>query len=531
MDEELYKRYISGDKDAFEKIYEKYQNRIIYFVFRIVKDYSKAEEITQDVFLYLLNNKFDESVGSLKSYIYLIAKSKALNYLKNEKRRNEINQNNLYYEEEIYEKDILEKIIEKESQREVLKSIEMINEKYREALYLSKIEGLSYKEIAKALDISIYNVKNYIYRGNKELKNILTKKGYKIIIKNIIVFLVIIIFFSGFAYAVTKIYEKHKVNNQNIPTYLENVGENNMNKLWIGTFQLVWNEYSNNVISNKIEFEDGESILVDELNKQLFDVTMISESDYYIKVGITSEDLKKEIIHDINDKFGISKIPILNEISFKNEQNQKIYTLFALLFKKFNFIHPFDQLYPEQFSDDKMVKYFGINNASSEELNENVKILFYNNDKDFAVSLKTKENEEIIMYCNDDNKTFNELYNEIYKKESMYLENKNFSKNDEIKIPYITLDTTINYGELCGRAIKNTNIYISSAIQKVMFELNERGGNLKSEAALKDAYLSANDGSRYFYFNRPFVLFLKEADKQTPYFALKIEDTELLVEE
>lgn len=344
--------------------------------------------------------------------------------------------------------------------------------------------------------------------------------------------MIVIVLFSGVTYAVTRIYRKYRLSSsQTIPTFLDSIGENDFNKLWVGTFQLVWNEYSNNIIKSNIEFEDGESLLANELNKQLFNSSMISEKDYYVKVGITSPKLKEEIINDVNKKFGINDISLLNEISFENNQEQDIYTLFAILFKDFRFIYKFDQLYSDQFNNDEKVKYFGINNASSEELNENVKVLFYIDKEDYAVSLKTQDNEELILYCNNENESFDYLYKEILEKESNFVGNKIFSTNDEIKIPYINLDTTINYGELCGRAIKSTNKYISSAIQKVKFQLNERGGNLTSMSILKDAYLSANDGSRYFYFDKPFVMFLKEDDKSMPYFALKIDNAELLIKE
>ena len=43
----------------FDKIYEKYRNKIIYYIFKIINDYSKAEDLAQEVFVYILNNKFD----------------------------------------------------------------------------------------------------------------------------------------------------------------------------------------------------------------------------------------------------------------------------------------------------------------------------------------------------------------------------------------------------------------------------------------------------------------------------------------
>ena len=536
MDEKIYEQYLKGDKKAFERLYKKYQNKILYFILNIVKDYQKAEELTQDVFLYLLNNKFDKDVSSFKGYIYLVAKSKAFTYMKKERRREEIKEKTIEYNQINYENDLLEQIIEKESKNEILEAIRIMNSKYRDTIYLAKIEGLSYKEISTILDISIQDVKNYVHRGGKELKNILIKNGYRKsekMFKNIIVLLFVTMIISGVAYAVTKMYINNQNNQQFFPSFTNSIGENDINRIWVGTFQLVWNEYSNNIIRDKIQFVEGESQLADELNKQIFNKNMISDKDYYVKVGITSEKLKEEIMNDIKKKFKIENFSALNQINFRNDGNLESYTLYAVLYKNFNFIHPFNQLYSESFNNsDERIKYFGINNASSETLNDNVEVLFYNDNSDYAVSLKTMENEELILYCNNENESFDSLYHQLLEKENVYLGEKKLLKFDEIKIPYIIVDTIINYGELCGREIKNTNgKYIQNAIQNIRFELNESGGNLISEAILKDAYFSANLESRYFYFDKPFVLFLKESDKLNPYFALKIDNTELLVEE
>ena len=120
----------------------------------------------------------------------------------------------------------------------------------------------------------------------------------------------------------------------------------------------------------------------------------------------------------------------------------------------------------------------------------------------------------------------------MLEKSLLYEGEKEFNKDDELKIPYINVDTLINYGELCGKVIKNTGgLYIQNALQNVKFSLNEKGGNLMSEAILKDIYLSVAKNPRYFYFNDKFVLFLKEENKEQPYFALRVNNTDILVGE
>lgn len=286
------------------------------------------------------------------------------------------------------------------------------------------------------------------------------------------------------------------------------------------------------IMPNKtVEFEDGNSMLVDELNKKTFTKDMLSKDDYYIKVGQTSPKLKEEIKNELTQKFNINTSNVLDEIDFENDTNAIMgYTVYSMLMKNFEFLVPFDKLGGLRFNDSEgYVEYFGINNASDESLNQNVEVLFYNNQNDFAVKMKTKENEELILYMNDTYTSFNDMYNEIEEKSEKYLGDKTFNQSDELKVPYINVDTIINYDELCGKIIKDTDqMYISNAIQNVKFILNEKGGNLVSEAAVVSEYNSLAENARFFNFTKPFVLFMKEENKSKPYFSLKVDNVNIL---
>ena len=286
------------------------------------------------------------------------------------------------------------------------------------------------------------------------------------------------------------------------------------------------------IMPNKtVEFEDGNSMLVDELNKKTFTKDMLSKDDYYIKVGQTSPKLKEEIKNELTQKFNINTSNVLDEIDFENDTNAIMgYTVYSMLMKNFEFIVPFDKLGGLRFNDSEgYVEYFGINNASGESLNQNVEVLFYNNQNDFAVKLKTKENEELILYMNDTYTSFNDMYNEIEEKSEKYLGDKTFNQSDELKVPYINVDTIINYDELCGKIIKDTDqMYISNAIQNVKFTLNEKGGNLLSEATVVSEYNSLAENARFFNFTKSFIIFMKEENKSKPYFSLKVDNVNIL---
>lgn len=141
LDKELYNNYLNGEKEAFEFLYNKYKKRIEYFIFNIVKDYQKAEDIAQESFVYIMQNKMKEN-SSFKYYIYMVAKSRAINYINVEKRRNEISEKYLYNSIDSAEKDVLEFIVEEENKKEIMNAIEQLDEKYRNAIYLVNIETI-----------------------------------------------------------------------------------------------------------------------------------------------------------------------------------------------------------------------------------------------------------------------------------------------------------------------------------------------------------------------------------------------------
>lgn len=149
-DEELYYEYLNGNIDSFEKLYVLYRNRINNFIFNITKDYEASADITQEVFLYILKNPLKENY-KFKYYIYLIARSRAYSFISNKKRRQSLDEKYLMLDFDKIEKDACEIVIEKENYKQLNDAINMLDNKYKNAVYLSQIEGLSYKEVAEIL--------------------------------------------------------------------------------------------------------------------------------------------------------------------------------------------------------------------------------------------------------------------------------------------------------------------------------------------------------------------------------------------
>ena len=514
LDMKLYNEYLNGDKEAFELLYNKYKNKIQYFICNIIKDYQKAEDITQEVFIYILQNKVREDC-SFKYYIYLVAKSRAINYINMEKRHTDLNEKYVFPEAEEIQKDVSEIIIKEETKKELKEAIDKLDDKYKNAIYLTKIEELSYNETAQILDETIENTKVLVHRGKKELRKILLKKGFDEMNKSLKVILIVILvgaLLSGIVYAGTVIYNNYIKNNTNHnismnPSYQSTLDENTINNLWVGTLDLAWKELENQLGKERIDLEDGNLPIVDDLNSSTFTKDMLDSNDYNITVERT----------------------ITNGYKIDTSLN-----------KELHFLEVFDNFsndYTWTFGDsEEFIKYFGINNASSEEINKNIEVLFFNRNDDnsaksddFAVKLKTQEGDEIILYRTNENKNFDEYYKDIQEKTNAYTESREFTEDDELRIPYVRVNGMIAHNELYNKYIKDTNgLYFTDVIQNVNFYLNEKGCNLSSQVTMVTEYLGISEDARYCYFNDQFVIFMKEANSSQPYFALKVDNTDIL---
>ena len=530
LDIKLYNEYLNGEKSAFELLYNKYKDKIQYFVYNIVKDYQKAEDITQDVFIYVMQNKIKEGY-TFKYYLYLIAKSRAYNLINMEKRRTEINED-YYNKTEQIGQDVADIVTKNEKRKAIMSAIDMLDDRYKNAIYLVKIEELTYQETAQILGESVPNVKNLIHRGKKELRKILIKKGFdemNKVSKVIIAILCISVVLAGGVYATMKIIESFTGKAQITPTYTSKLSTMDSNKVWVGTFNLVWNDFMNDVVKGKIEFVDGESELANELNKQSFKENQLSENSYFkIHGQAVGEDLKNKIKNGIKQKFNEDS-KIIDRVDW-NDSNG--YVLYAMLKKEFEFLEPFSTAMGElQFNNSETkVKCFGVDSSNNPVASKNVDILFYNSEEDFAIKLKTKNGEEVILYkTTGENKSFEENYKELKKQQSKYSGKNTFEENDMLRIPFIKVNDEINYDELCGREIKNSKYYIKQAIQTIDFELNNVGGSVKSETMIDATAKAFVKEPRKMIFDSDFILYLKEENKEQPYFALKVDNTEVLV--
>ena len=241
--------------------------------------------------------------------------------------------------------------------------------------------------------------------------------------------------------------------------------------------------------------------------------------------------IHKEIEKGIKDKFNQTS-DILDSFSWDDDnlsKNNDRYFIYTMLYREFEYNKKFSVLANDKFGNYDNIKYFGINKKSTDEVRNQIEVLFYNTKDDFAIKLHTKSNDEVILYKSPKGSTFNEIYDNMVLESNNYEGNRNFNKKDEFKAPFINFNVKKEYNELSNIVFtsKSGNEYmIDTAIQTISFALDEKGGRIKSEAAsdIKTTAMPNEEEKRYFNVDNTFALFLKEEGKDRPYFTARIDD-------
>ncbi len=182
LDEELVLRVQQGDKSAYDLLVIKYQHRIIQLVNRYIKDPSDAQDVAQEAFIKAyraLGNFRGES--AFYTWLYRIAINTAKNYLMSRSRRSADAQVDVLDAEQIEKAPQLQgmetperQLLNEEIVETIKTAIAKLPEEMRVAIMLREFEGMSYEEIAQAMDCPVGTVRSRIFRAREAIDSKLT---------------------------------------------------------------------------------------------------------------------------------------------------------------------------------------------------------------------------------------------------------------------------------------------------------------------------------------------------------------------
>jgi RNA polymerase sigma factor (sigma-70 family) len=149
----------------YNKSVEKYSDNLYRFVLKNIKDIDKAKDIVQDTFLKFWEKRENVDVSKSKSYLFTTAYHTLIDVVRREKKQGSFND----VKEENYSTQT-----EYSDLQEILhQAIEQLPEDQKAVILLRDYEGYAYDEIAEITGMTVSQVKVYIFRGRKFLKNYL----------------------------------------------------------------------------------------------------------------------------------------------------------------------------------------------------------------------------------------------------------------------------------------------------------------------------------------------------------------------
>jgi RNA polymerase sigma-70 factor (ECF subfamily) len=182
-DSEVVAAFLGGEERAFQELVQRYQTRLLNFVYRTIGDRERAEDLVQEVFIrvYRHLHRFDRS-KKFSTWIYTIASNLAKNELRNRSRNplvlfQTIKKNwqdedrPLQFEDatsrpdDLYRKRHLRALVEE--------TVAQLPEHHRQVFVLRELEGKSYEEIAEITDCNLGTVKSRLNRARNSFAAII----------------------------------------------------------------------------------------------------------------------------------------------------------------------------------------------------------------------------------------------------------------------------------------------------------------------------------------------------------------------
>lgn len=167
-----------GNTNALKTIFDLYAEKLFYRALKFVNSKEIAEEIVQDVFIAIWENRNELNIqNSFDSYLFTSVKNHSISYLR--KKISNFEAENLSFVENSANNSTNETSIEyTELNNELQRAINMLPERCKLIFTLSRNSGLTYKQIAAELNISAESVKTQIGIALKKLKSHLEKFGF-----------------------------------------------------------------------------------------------------------------------------------------------------------------------------------------------------------------------------------------------------------------------------------------------------------------------------------------------------------------
>lgn len=173
----LIERLILGEEKAFCKLYVQYKPRLFKFAIALLKSQNVAEDICQDIFFNIWENRYFLKCGtSFSSFLFSMARNRIINYLRDESCHKRILES-LYEQAIDFDNSTKNTILANDLGEHMKHAVKLLSNRQREVFELSRHHMLTNKEIAEQLNISISTVQDHLSASLKIIRTYFKKEG------------------------------------------------------------------------------------------------------------------------------------------------------------------------------------------------------------------------------------------------------------------------------------------------------------------------------------------------------------------
>lgn len=173
--ESSYRRNPAENPQELERLVHTYADPLVRYAYTIVGSSAAAEDVMENTFAHLLTHggHFPDE-GSIRAWLYKVAHSKAINYLRRHKREVPLQD----VEQVLYGGSLEADLIRQERNEVLYLCLQKLSVQYREVLQLKYLENFSQAQICNITGLSVKQVYNCLHRGRVALKEYLIKEGF-----------------------------------------------------------------------------------------------------------------------------------------------------------------------------------------------------------------------------------------------------------------------------------------------------------------------------------------------------------------
>jgi RNA polymerase sigma factor (sigma-70 family) len=175
-DQERWNRFLEGDQDALSRIFINYHDDLFNYGMKLVSDTDIVKDAIQDLFLKLWKNRRNlHPIQILKPYLFKalrrhIQDSAELNRPWHSIRPEE---EAAFQVEYSYEDFLIDEQVQDENYQNVIRALNRLTPRQREAIYLRYFEDMDFENIAHVMDMNIQSVRNVIHRGIQVMRDLM----------------------------------------------------------------------------------------------------------------------------------------------------------------------------------------------------------------------------------------------------------------------------------------------------------------------------------------------------------------------